>query len=131
MKQNITRSTAVYAAALVLLGLVGYFVTGMQSITALIPAFFAIVVVAVKLPMLKRSRPSTTLWTLVAFAIVGIIATAGGVPKAFAFLLGQETARPAAVVSQSLMAFMSLAYALTLLTIVRKKSATESNAMAR
>ncbi len=124
MKQNIARSTLVYSGALVLLGLVGYLATGMQSITALIPAFFGIVVFALKASVLERFRPSTMLWTLVALAVVGILATFGGIPKTFGLLMGNDTARPAAVISQSIMALSSLVYSLVLVMIVRKNKQT-------
>ena len=119
MKEAFVRPTWIYVGALLLLGLIGYLATGMQSITALIPAFFGIVVIIVMLLFARLARPSMSAWILLILAVVGLLATIGGIPKVVGLLMGQETARPAAVISQSIMALVSLVFGVVMLTIAR------------
>ena len=122
MKQNIARITIAYTSLLVLLGVGGYLFSGMQSVTALIPAFFGAVVAIVLLLTIRRTRPATILWTLLGLAALGFLATMSGVPKTVSLVLGNDVARPGAVVSQGIMAVLSMAYGLALFTVARKKS---------
>lgn len=110
-----------YGAALTALGVGGYFATGQQSKTALIPAGFG--VVAAGLGVLAREerfrKPA-----LIAAAVVGIAGFAGsarGLGKLPALVRGEPLERPAAVVSQSVMAGLSLAYVAGLALSLRRK----------
>lgn len=126
MSENIKRNTLFYAGALALLGVVGYLATGLQSVTALIPTFFGIVVITVMFVMVKSSSGHKVIWTLIVMAVIGILATVGGVPKTFGYITGEEIARPAAAVSQAAMAVISAIYAVVMATVVRKKRAAVS-----
>jgi hypothetical protein len=101
------------------LGIIGYLVTGAQSVTALIPAFFAVLVVVVML-VTKRLKDAASLWTLVIMGTIGFLATVSGVPKMITWAGGEEIERPAAVVSQTIMAIASLVFGLVLFAISRK-----------
>jgi hypothetical protein len=109
-----------YGALLAALGVGGYFATGQQSKTALIPAGFG--AVAIGLGVLARNeryrKPA-----LIAGAVVGIAGFAGsarGLAKLPALISGEPLERPAAVVSQSIMAGLSLGYVIGLATSLRK-----------
>lgn len=110
-----------YGALLTALGVGGYFATGQQSKTALIPAGFG--VVAAGIGVLARDERYRTP-ALVAGAVVGIAGIAGsarGLTKLPALLRGEPLERPAAVVSQSLMAGLSAVYVAGLaVTLVKK-----------
>lgn len=104
--------TILYSGLLILLGLVGYFATGRQSVTALIPAFFGIAVLVVVLIVGRVADSQTLRWTFIVLCAVGLIATVSGIPKVLQLLGGGEVARPAAAVSQALMAATSLIFGL-------------------
>jgi hypothetical protein len=109
-----------YGTLLIALGVGGYFATGQQSKTALIPAAFG--VAAAGAGLLARDdrfrKPA-----LIAAAVVGVAGFAGsarGLTKLPALLRGDPIERPGAVVSQSLMAGLSAIYVAGLATSLRK-----------
>jgi len=102
---NMAKVTIGFAGAFIVLGLVGYFGSGMASVTALIPAFFGIAVGICGVLGLKPSRRMPATVVALIIAILG----AGGtlsrlVPDASALTLDLAT------ISQVLMALLSLAY---------------------
>lgn len=115
--------TYAYIGILVLLGLIGYFTTGSQSVTALIPAFFGVVVFIVFLTVSGLAGPSALKWTMVVLAVVGFAATVSGIPKVIQLLGGGEVARPAAVISQTIMAVVSFVYGLLIVLSGRSPQA--------
>ena len=115
MNENISRVVWIYAISLILLGVIGYFVTGLQSVTALIPAFFGIVVLLILLVFRRFTKPKITLWILIVFSLIGFIATVKGVPKVFDLLQGNDMQRPAAVISQTIMTVLSIITSIVLI----------------
>jgi uncharacterized membrane protein (UPF0136 family) len=102
--------TYIYAVLLFILGIVGYFASGRASITALIPAFFGIVLFV--LGLLGRGE-KTRRWVIgaaIVLAIVGFFATVSGLYDLTAMLDNGQVARPGAVISRSVMSVLSLAY---------------------
>ncbi len=109
-----------YGVLLTVLGVGGYLATGQQSKTALIPAGFG--VAAAGLGVLARNDRFRTP-ALIAGAVVGVAGFAGsarGLAKLPALLRGEPLERPAAVVSQSLMAGLSAVYVAGLASSLRK-----------
>lgn len=109
-----------YGALLTALGVGGYFATGQQSKTALIPAGFGVAAAGIGL-LARHERYRTH--ALVAGAAVGVLSLAGsarGLTKLPALVRGEPLERPAAVVSQSIMAGLSAAYLVGLATTFRK-----------
>ncbi len=123
MSKKLLSLTLVYSGALVTLGLIGYLITGQQNVTALIPAIFGVVVLVVMLILRVSVRPTIAGWVLIALAVVGVLATLGGVAPAVQLALGSEIARPAAVVSKAAMALISVVVTLVCLLTVRRGSA--------
>lgn len=116
-----SKLTIGYGVALIALGVGGYFATGQQSKTALIPAGFG--AAAVGLGALAGSGRYRTA-ALVGAAVVGVGGLAGsarGLTKLPALLRGEPLERPAAVVSQSLMAGLSALYLAGLAASLRKR----------
>jgi len=97
-------------AVLTLLGVVGYFLTGMQSWTALIPVFFGIVFIVLGGVALNADRRKHAMHAAAALGVLGFLGTVPGVIKAFKWMGGTQPARPAAVISQTIMALMMLAF---------------------
>lgn len=102
--------TVGYGALLTALGVGGYFGTGRQSKTALIPAGFG--AAAIGLGLLAR-EPRFQKGALVGAAVLGVAGLAGsarGLKKLPDLLRGEPVERPAAVISQSSMAALSVLY---------------------
>jgi hypothetical protein len=110
-----------YGTLLTALGIGGYFATGQQSKTALIPAGFGVVAAGLGL-LARQERFQKPM--LIAAAVVGLAGLAGsarGLTKLPALLRGEPLERPGAVVSQSLMAGLSAVYLAGLAASLRKK----------
>ena len=95
-----------YGAALVALGVGGFVATGATHKTALIPAGFGAVEIA--LGLLGRRAGARGAATLV--GVVALAGAARGLKKLPALLRGEEIERPAAVAAQSVMAGLSATY---------------------
>ncbi|MBU0984384.1 MAG: hypothetical protein KKA42_10975 [candidate division Zixibacteria bacterium] len=130
MKQTILRSALLYSGALIMLGLLGYFATGRQSVTALIPAFFGLVVFGVMAITGRVSRPTVSAWVLTGLAVVGVIATITGVPKVVTLISGGDIARPAAAISQTVMAAVSIVFGAFGLRLIRSSRNSTADALA-
>ncbi|MCL6494270.1 MAG: hypothetical protein K6T54_05745 [Ignavibacterium sp.] len=94
----------------IVMGLYGYFGISSESITALIPAFFGVPMLifgwlALNEKYLKHAMHGAAVLTLLGFA-----GTVSGLIKFFKMLGGAETARPAAVTVQAIMALLCLLF---------------------
>lgn len=107
---NMTRWTLLYAAALLLLGIGAYLITGAQSVTALIPAFLGVPILICGLVALKTGRPKVPAHIALVFALLGVVGGAMGLPQLPALLSGGEVARPTATLTQSILFFLSVGY---------------------
>ncbi len=107
---NMSKTTVIYGLILVALGIVGFFATGAASVTALIPSFFGIIIFGLGLWARSEKRRALAMHLAAGLALVGFIATVSGFSKLAAMLGGGEVARPAAAISQSIMALLSGAY---------------------
>ncbi|MEM8995525.1 MAG: hypothetical protein AAGF23_12130 [Acidobacteriota bacterium] len=102
--------TILYGAALILIGAVGYFATGAASATALIPAFFGLPLAI--LGMLARSEKFLK-HAMHGAAMIALLATFGtvrGFFKMLTMITGAEVERPAAVLSQGVVALLSVIF---------------------
>lgn len=95
---------------LILVGLSGFFASGMASWTALIPAFFGFAFAALGAAGRAPSLRKTAMHSAAALALLGLIATARGVVNAFYLASGQAVERPGAAVSQAIMALGCLVF---------------------
>ena len=110
MNKVINQATWMYLASLILLGIAGYILTGMQSITALIPTFFGLVILSVFIITKGMKKFSVLIWTLIVLGAIGFIATVNGIPKVITLINGETIVRSSAAISQSIMAVISLIY---------------------
>lgn len=95
---------------LIALGLGGYFGTGRESVTALIPAFFGLPMLLLGLAALKEQVRKTAIHIAVAIGLLGFAGTVNGLMKLPVLLSGGELARPAAVAIQASMAIVCLLF---------------------
>ena len=100
-------TTRLFGLILIVLGVASYQLTGRSSLTAMIPAFFGVVLVVCA--MIARSSEAArkhAMHAAVAVGLIGALAALGrGVPAA----LGGDAARPA-VMSQLAMGVLLLVY---------------------
>jgi hypothetical protein len=93
---------------LIVLGIIAYLVTGMTSITALIPTLFGIPITLSGLMARHPGRKTWSLYIAQALAILGFVGSVSGIPKTIRLLGGQEVLRPEAGVAQAIMAIACL-----------------------
>ena len=102
-------TTIALGVVLIVLGLTGYFLTGAASVTALIPAFFGIVIALLGLVARDERRRKHAIHGAVFIALLGFLGSARGL-LGIGDVFAGTAARPAAVISQSLMALLTLGY---------------------
>jgi fucose 4-O-acetylase-like acetyltransferase len=106
----VASTTIVFGTLMILLGVVGYFVTGRQSPTALIPAIpgllFVILGALARNPRLRMHA----MHAVAALALIGFLAMIPGLIKLMRWAGGTAPGRPAAVVSQSVLAGLLLVF---------------------
>lgn len=107
---NMPALTIVYSIALILLGLIGYFVTGQTSKTALIPAAFGIVVLIFGILALKDSLRKISMHIASVLGLLGILGGIRGIPPFISLISGGTAARPGAAISQTVMSVLSLIF---------------------
>lgn len=104
-------STALtFGIALVLLGLIGYVATGADSPTALIPAAFGLVLAVLGFWARNPAKRKTAMHLAAGVGLLGFLGAVRGLVRLPALLSGEEVSRPAAVVSQSMMAGLCLIF---------------------
>lgn len=108
-----TNTTIVLGIILIILGLVSFLGTGMQSVTALIPTFFGLLILALGFLARKESARKMAMHIAIVLGLLGLIGTFPGLIKLFPLLTGAEVARPAAVISQTIMALLLIYYLVT------------------
>ena len=102
-------TTRTFGIVLILLGLASYFLTGRTSATALIPAFFGAAFVILALLARSDNARKHAMHAAVVVALLGFLGSIRGLLQIGAVFDG-TAARPAAVVSQSIMAVLTLGY---------------------
>lgn len=107
---NMPQITVWFGVVLILLGVVGYVATGMVSVTALIPSFFGIVFVILGRLGSKENLRKHMMHVAAVLALLAVAGSFGGVLKLFTMLGGGDVARPAATISQAVMAVLSLGF---------------------
>jgi hypothetical protein len=99
-----------FGAALLLLGICGYFLTGMQSLTALIPAGFGLVLLICGILARDAAKRKVAMHVAVLFGLLGFLGSARGLIAFLRMLAGETVPRPNAVVAQAIMAVLTLVF---------------------
>lgn len=100
------RTTRFFGIALIAVGIVGYVATDAVSITALIPAFFGVVLVILGWLARNERHRKHAMHVAAIVGLLGLLGAVRGFSGLFAMLAGGEVQRPAAAVSQSIMAIL-------------------------
>jgi hypothetical protein len=99
-----------FGIALIALGVVGYTATGMHSPTALIPSGFGVLLTILSMMARNPARRKLVMHLAVVIALLGFIGSARGLSRIAEVIAGQPVERPAAVITQSIMAVLMLAF---------------------
>ena len=99
-----------YGVIFILMGLISYFGISSESITALIPAFFGILMLILGWLGLNEKYLKHTMHGVAVLMILGFFGTISGLIKFFKMLAGVQPERPAAVNVQAIMALMCLVF---------------------
>ncbi len=105
---NMPRIIFVFAGIFAALGLGAYFLTGMQSWTALIPAIFGVVMAAAGAVSLKNLKHGGHFAAVV--GVLGFLGTARSLGKIPALLSGEPVERATAVGVQAVFAVLCLIF---------------------
>jgi uncharacterized membrane protein len=99
--------TIIFGILLGVVGVAGYFGTGMVSVTALIPAFMGLPFLLLGALAYQDRLRKHVMHLAAALALVGFLVTASmGWPKLVTLATGGHVERPAAVYSQSITALL-------------------------
>lgn len=101
--------TLALGVALIVLGVVGYVLTGAASLTALIPAAFGLVIALAGVIARDERKRKHAMHAAVAVALLGFLGSLRGLMQ-IGDVVDGTAARPAAVVSQTIMALLTLGY---------------------
>ncbi|MCB2203317.1 hypothetical protein KQI65_01105 [bacterium] len=92
------------------LGVLGYGLSGGESVTALIPAFFGIPIFVLGLLARKENLRKHMMHAITLLALIGFAGSARGLGSLIDMLGGNDVARPLATAMQSIMALLTLAF---------------------
>ena len=102
-------TTVALGVALIIVGLGGYFLTGAVSLTALIPAAFGLVIALAGLIARDERKRKHAIHAAVVVTLLGRLGSIRGLLQ-IGDLFDGTAARPAAIVSQTIMAVLTLVY---------------------
>ena len=100
------QTTRFFGLALIALGIIGYVATGAVSITALIPAFFGLLLVLLGWLARNEGYRKHVMHVAAVIGVVGFLGTVRALAGLLTLLSGGEVQRPAAVISQAIMALL-------------------------
>ena len=103
-------TTIGFGVVLILLGIGGYFGSGMVSLTALIPAAFGLLLVIFGALAKDDSRRKMAMHIAVLVGLLGFLGTVSGLAALPAVLAGGQVERPMAVIAKSIMAVLMAVY---------------------
>ena len=99
-----------FGVALIALGVGGYVLTGMESPTALIPAVIGVLLALLGGMARNPARRKTAMHIAAAVGLLGFFGSAPGLFRLFPLMAGEPVARPAAVITQAIMAVLTLVF---------------------
>jgi hypothetical protein len=122
----VASTTLALGVALIVLGLAGYFLTGATSLTALIPAAFGLVIALAGVIARDERKRKHAMHAAVVVALLGFLGSIRGLLQIGGVFDG-TAARPAAVVSQTIMALLTLGYiAIAVRSFIRARASRQA-----
>jgi O-antigen/teichoic acid export membrane protein len=105
----VASTTIALGAALIVLGVGSYLLTGAVSLTALIPAAFGVLFVAAGVLARDERKRMHAMHAAVVIALLGFVGSFRGL-LGLGKVFDGTAARPAAIVAQTIMALLTLGY---------------------
>ena len=97
--------------SLIILGIIGFLITGSQSFTALIPSVFGILIFICALIAGNEIRRKLAMHIAQVLALLGFLGSVSGLAKLIMYVFGTGVLeRPSAVIAQTIMALICLIY---------------------
>ena len=103
-------TTIGFGVALILVGLAGYFGTGSQSPTALIPSAFGFVLVALGILARNEKLRKHAMHGAAVIGLLGFLGSVSGLWQLLKMAGGETIDRPEAAIARSIMALVCLAF---------------------
>jgi hypothetical protein len=103
-------TTISFGVILLVLGIGGYFGSGMVSLTALIPAAFGLLLLICGVIARDPAKRKHAMHFAAMVGLLGFLGSARGLAKLGSVLAGQPVERQNAVISQSVMAILMLIF---------------------
>jgi hypothetical protein len=107
---KMTKLTLMTGILLITLGIIGYYGSGMQSMTALIPAGFGVIIGILGMLSKKEKIRKHMMHGALLVALLGLIGSFSGIIKTIDLLRNIPVERPTAAIAQAIMAFICLVY---------------------
>jgi len=124
-RPSIFRLGIVLGISLIVLGVSAYAFSNFVSITALIPAFFGVLVAILSLVGYRQTgRQRLAAYGIGLLAVLGVIGSTRGIPDIIALLTGGAVDSPIAAVSQGLMIAVCLVLLASVIQVVRDTRTT-------
>ena len=115
----------VLGISLIVLSVSAYAVSDFVSITALIPAFFGVLVAILSLVGYRQTdRQRLAAYGIGLLAVLGVLGSTRGIPDIIALLTGGTVESPIAAVSQGVMIAVCLVLLATVIQVVRDTRTT-------
>ncbi len=103
-------TTVAFGVILLVLGIAGYFGTGMVSVTALIPAAFGLLLLILGVIAKDPNKRKHAMHFAAMIGLLGLAGSIGGLVKAFKLLSGEFVERQNAVIAQAVMAILMIVF---------------------
>lgn len=123
-----SNTTIGFGAALILVGLFGYFGTETRPPTALIPAAFGFLLIAFGIIARNEKMRKHAMHAAAVVGVLGFFGSVGGLWQGIMMLTGQTVERPEAAIAKSIMALLCLAFViLTVKSFIAARKARAAN----
>ncbi|MBI5471217.1 MAG: hypothetical protein HY961_02615 [Ignavibacteriae bacterium] len=103
-------TTILFGVALIIIGLVGFFGTGQSSPTALIPAAFGFLLVALGMIARNEKLRKHAMHAAAVVGLLGFLGSASGLWQMLKMMMGEDIERPEAAIARSVMAIVCLIF---------------------
>lgn len=117
-QNNLSKLTIGVGFILFILGLVSYVLSGMASVTALIPSILGAILAIFGILIYKKIYTEISIYISGIISIIGLLGSLRGIPQTVTFISGGEVTRPLAVISQTITVILAF---ILIIAIIKNK----------